>query len=168
MRLSGKPAQVLPGLKNIFGTAPQLVQLQKLVAALASAGCDGINIDFSVVNDMRYYNGIVFRGFVEGVPTGVLSGGQYDAMMANMGRPDKAIGFAIYPELLERLEAEPQKTATDCVLLYASGANLTALCAAAEDLTGRGMTVKVLPEGSALPACKTVYKLEGNEVKEYA
>ncbi len=168
VRLSGKPAQVLPGLKNIFGTAPQLVQLQKLVAALESAGCEGINIDFSVVNDMRYYNGIVFRGFVEGVPTGVLSGGQYDAMMANMGRPDKAIGFAIYPELLERLEAAPTQNATDAVLLYPVGADLTALCKAAEELNGRGMTVKVLPEGSPLPACKAFYKLEGNEVKEYA
>ncbi|MBR4864420.1 MAG: ATP phosphoribosyltransferase regulatory subunit [Oscillospiraceae bacterium] len=168
VRLSGKPSQVLPGLKNIFGTAPQLVQLQKLVAALEKAGCDGINIDFSVVNDMRYYNGIVFRGFVEGVPTGVLSGGQYDAMMANMGRPDKAIGFAIYPELLERLETATQKTVMDAVLLYAPGADLTALCAAVEALAEKGMTVKALPEGSQLPECRAVYKLEGNEVKEYA
>ena len=161
-------AEVLPGLKNIFGTAPQLVQLQKLVAALEKAGCDGINIDFSVVNDMRYYNGIVFRGFVEGVPTGVLSGGQYDAMMANMGRPDKAIGFAIYPELLERLETATQKTVMDAVLLYAPGADLTALCTAVEALAEKGMTVKALPEGSQLPECRAVYKLEGNEVKEYA
>ena len=47
---------------------------------------DGSHIDFSVVNDMNYYNGIVFRGFVEGVPEGVLSGGQYDKLMEKMNK----------------------------------------------------------------------------------
>ena len=43
-----------------------------------------INIDFSVVNDITYYNGIVFKGFIEGIPQGVLSGGQYDKLMKKM------------------------------------------------------------------------------------
>lgn len=169
VRLSGKPDAVLPGLQGIFGTAPQLMQLQKLLVALEKVGCcEHINIDFSVTGDMRYYNGIVFRGFVEGVPAGVLSGGQYDAMMANMGRPDKAIGFAIYPELLERLEQAPQKAVMDAVLLYTPGADLATLAPAVEALAAQGRRVKVLPDGSPLPECQSVYKLEGNEVKEYA
>ena len=61
-------------------------------------------IDFSVVNDMSYYNGISFQGFVEGVPVSVLSGGQYDKLMAKMGRKSGAIGFAVYLDELERSE----------------------------------------------------------------
>ena len=61
-------------------------------------------IDFSVVNDMSYYNGISFKGFVEGVPVSVLSGGQYDKLMAKMGRKSGAIGFAVYLDELERSE----------------------------------------------------------------
>jgi ATP phosphoribosyltransferase regulatory subunit len=122
-------------------------------------------VDFSVVNDMVYYNGIVFRGFVEGVPGGVLSGGQYDALMQKMNRRGKAIGFAIYPDLLERLQQQQTKETTDAVLLYDDTSNLTALCAAVEELIARGMTVKVLPAGTLLTENVTVYRLEGNEVK---
>ena len=61
-------------------------------------------IDFSVVNDMSYYNGISYKGFVQGVPVSVLSGGQYDKLMAKMGRKSGAIGFAVYLDELERSE----------------------------------------------------------------
>ncbi|MBQ7592995.1 MAG: ATP phosphoribosyltransferase regulatory subunit [Synergistaceae bacterium] len=65
---------------------------------------DVIRVDYSVVNNLNYYNGIVFRGFIEGIPESVLSGGQYDTMMRLMGRKDaKAIGFAVYLDEIGRL-----------------------------------------------------------------
>ena len=60
-------------------------------------------IDFSATEDLRYYNGIAFKGFVEGIPGSVLSGGQYDGLMRRMGRKDQAIGFAVFVNMLERL-----------------------------------------------------------------
>ena len=42
-----------------------------------------INIDFSVVSDTHYYNTIVFKGFIEGIPTSVLTGGQYDKLFGD-------------------------------------------------------------------------------------
>lgn len=168
-KLGGRMEQVLPVLQEIFGDAPELDQLKRLLSALAAAGCgDCVNVDFSVVNDMRYYNGIVFRGFVEGVPGGVLSGGQYDALMAKMNRRGKAIGFAVYPDLLERLEAAPAEEPVDAVLYYGPECDLTVLSGAVEELTGRGMSVKVLPEGTVCCECKTVYRMIGNEVREDA
>ena len=165
-KLSGKAERVLPTLQTIFGDAPELTQLQNLLGALAAAGCgDCINVDFSVVNDMRYYNGIVFRGFVEGVPGGVLSGGQYDALMAKMNRRAKAIGFAVYPDLLERLEAQPPEDGFDAALLYTPGCDLQVLSKAAQELVARGMRVKVVPNGTQTVGCKTIYRLEGNEVR---
>ncbi len=63
-----------------------------------------LHIDFSVVNSMSYYNGIVFRGFIPGVHTSVLSGGQYDLLVAKMGKQGGAVGFAIYLDQLEALD----------------------------------------------------------------
>ena len=60
-----------------------------------------LRIDFSVVDDVNYYNGIVFKGFIEGVPTPVLSGGQYDNLMKKMQRKSRAVGFAVYTDFLD-------------------------------------------------------------------
>ena len=65
---------------------------------------DEIRIDFSAVNNLNYYNGIVFRGFIEGVSESVLSGGQYDNLMAMMGHKGvKAAGFAVNLDLAAQI-----------------------------------------------------------------
>lgn len=64
---------------------------------------DNVRIDFSVINNMNYYNGIAFKGFIKGVPGGVLSGGQYDKLMNKMGKKSGAIGFAVYLDMLDRI-----------------------------------------------------------------
>ncbi len=61
-------------------------------------------LDFSATEDLRYYNGIAFKGFIEGIPDCVLGGGQYDGLMRRMGRKDQAIGFAVFLNMLERLQ----------------------------------------------------------------
>ena len=62
-----------------------------------------LNIDFSVISDLKYYNGIIFKGFVQDVPDGVLSGGQYDKLMKSMKRTSRAIGFGVYIDSLGKL-----------------------------------------------------------------
>ncbi|MBR2208685.1 MAG: ATP phosphoribosyltransferase regulatory subunit [Synergistaceae bacterium] len=62
---------------------------------------DKIKIDYSAVSNLNYYNGLVFRGFIEGVPESILSGGQYDGLMKLMGKKNlRAIGFAVYLDLI--------------------------------------------------------------------
>ncbi len=65
---------------------------------------DELRADYSVIGSLNYYNGIVFRGFIEGIPEGILSGGQYDNLLHMMGHDKgyKAIGFAVYLDLIER------------------------------------------------------------------
>lgn len=88
--------------RQIF--AESIRKLKMIVDAFEGTGLeDMIRIDFSVVSDLNYYNGIIFKGFVEGVPDGVLSGGQYDKLMDNMNRNSRAIGFAVYMDTLGRL-----------------------------------------------------------------
>ncbi len=77
-----------------------------------------IRIDFSVAGNMKYYNGLVFKGFVDGVPESVLSGGQYDRLMEKMGRKTSAIGFAVYLDVLEGLHKENGEYDVDLLVLY--------------------------------------------------
>jgi len=72
-----------------------------------------INIDFSIVNNMTYYSGILFKGYIPGIPQGILSGGRYDGVMKHMGKSGGAIGFALYLDSLEAMEDESSVTSYD-------------------------------------------------------
>ena len=104
----GAPSKTFD-LINAFNVSEKakeyICELKTVVEALVKEGANVI-IDFSVVNDMNYYNGISFKGFIEGVPTGVISGGQYDNLLKKMGKPYKAIGFAVYLDEVSRIKGE--------------------------------------------------------------
>ena len=70
---------------------------------------------------MDYYNGFVFKGFLSGLCEGLLAGGQYDKLMEKMGRRGRAVGFALYLDLLEELETERRDFDVDVLLLYDRG-----------------------------------------------
>ena len=63
-----------------------------------------IRLDFSVIGDVNYYNGIIFKGFIKGIPSAVLSGGQYDNLLKKLKKDFKAIGFAVYVGALENAD----------------------------------------------------------------
>jgi len=95
-------ADELSGLSVNDETNAALRELENLDSVLEKLGVgSGISIDFSIVNDISYYNGIMFQGYIEGVPSKVLSGGRYDDLIRKFGKHSGAIGFAIYIDLLE-------------------------------------------------------------------
>ena len=109
-----------------------------------------INIDFSVTDDINYYNGIVFKGFIEGVPNSVLSGGRYDSLMRKMNRRAGAIGFAVYIDMLERLMDGGDKNDADTVLVYGENDDFADVQTKADELRESGervLVVKTIPEG---------------------
>lgn len=55
-----------------------------------------VRLDFSILNAVDYYNGVIFQGFVERVPKAILSGGRYDGLLAKRGEGYVAMGFALY------------------------------------------------------------------------
>ena len=140
----GRPADVIaalePHCKQGLARAA-LDELQAVTGILEKQGLSNLQLDFSIVNDMNYYNGIVFQGYIEGIPSGVLSGGQYDRLMQRMGRRSRAVGFAIYMDLLERLEAGSRPYDVDTLVLYDASADTAALAKAIADLTADGTTV---------------------------
>ena len=107
MSLFGTPGQVLPRLSELasgMGIDEDIKRLETCTAVFAGTDMEShILMDFSVIGDMNYYNGMVFKGFISGIPESVLSGGRYDRLMQKMGRHAKAVGFAVYLDLLERL-----------------------------------------------------------------
>ena len=125
-------------------TATALAELSGVYHLLEVDGCqERVYLDFSLTNDMDYYNGLIFRGFVEGLPSGVLAGGRYDNLVHRLGKQGGAIGFAVYLDLLEQLDARPREYDVDALLLYGEETDWTALVQTVKMLTSTGQSVKV-------------------------
>ena len=91
-------------------------ELNELSVALTKVNMDKkCKLDFSVVGDLTYYDGIVFNGYVEGVAKTMLAGGKYDNLLKSLDKDHQAIGFAVYTEELERAFSE-EKTEEDKVV----------------------------------------------------
>ena len=87
------------------GTA-ELSALAAELADLFEAG--RVSFDFSIINSFDYYTGIIFKGYAEGIAASLASGGRYDAVLANLGRPGlAACGFALSLERLQEVLGEP-------------------------------------------------------------
>lgn len=118
----GKADSVLKKLDELNVSddfASSVNELKAIVALLDSTKYkDKIQLDFSIVNDMNYYNGIVFNGFIEGVCETVLFGGKYDGLLDKLGRQSKGIGFAIYIDLLEEMGGQSRSYDVDVLVLY--------------------------------------------------
>lgn len=119
--VSSSKAEPLKELISVYGSASEVLpQLKKLASKIGAEDAltsleneleifndyryaDRIHIDMSVISNMKYYNGVVFNGFIKGIPDSVLSGGRYDRLMSRMHEKSKAIGFAVYLDNLEAL-----------------------------------------------------------------
>lgn len=120
----------------------ELKALSKLLDL--SPDSDKIRFDFSVVNNMSYYNGFVFRGFLDGVCDGVLAGGQYDRLMTKMNRKSGAVGFAIYLDELEQLQSADSGFDIDVLVLYddSVSAEDVAKAVAAQAILGKSVSAQ--------------------------
>ena len=114
---------------------------------MKACGVKRINLDFSVVNDMNYYNGLIFSGFVCGVPGSVLSGGRYDSLMRRMDRKSQAMGFAVYLDQLDRLLEQKQEYDVDLLILYGEDTAQEKVLLAAAEAVASGRRVRVQRAG---------------------
>lgn len=150
-KLHGPLSETIPSLKTLCpGQKAELAELEGLRRMLEAAGmADKVVLDLSIGGDMRYYNGLIFQGFVDGVAEPILSGGRYDSLVEKLGKQGGAIGFAVYLDLLERFDRSPGYDA-DVLLVYEDDCDPAALQMAASGLRNQGKTVRVernRPEG---------------------
>ena len=161
LMLNGTPDEVLPKLRKECCDEEAVSQLEALTAMLNAAGEGSrVIIDFSVVSDMSYYNGIVFKGYVNGVPESILSGGQYDQLLKKMGKRARAVGFAVYMDFLERYFENDNIYDVDAVIMYDDNTDRRALFNAVQVAMNKGMKVTAQKEVPEKLRCKIIYTID--------
>lgn len=114
--LSGPFEETMPKAKELArgipGTQGALEELESLYAALGTLP-EGVQVrlDFSILNDADYYNGLIFRGYLAGAPQPILSGGRYDNLLRRFEKTQGAVGFAIYLDGISRLNGQEAESA---------------------------------------------------------
>lgn len=164
--LSGTMKEVLPELRKLRCPAALIQELDRIESTMSAYGIgDLLRINFSVINDMNYYNGLVFKGYIKGIPDGVLSGGRYDSLMRKMGRKTGAIGFAVYPDQLERLWEKNEEFDVDTVLLYDQYADPEKVTMKVRQLTQSAVSVCALRTVPKDLKYRTMLVFNENEVE---
>ena len=141
----GEPAAVMAKLDDLLPADVAKAERQQLRDILSVRTDARIRLDFSVVQDMNYYNGIVFKGFVRGIPTAILSGGQYDRLMRRMGRRAGAIGFAVYLDLLKDLSKATADYDVDTLILYGDTTPAAEIAETVDSLIRQGKRAAAQP-----------------------
>ncbi len=145
--LHGTLAEVLPLAKKLScneKTAQAIAELESLEENLRVCIYDhGVFLDFSLVNDTDYYNGIIFQGFIQGIPASVLSGGRYDHLVHKCGKQADAIGFAVYMDMLERFDERNKTYDVDTLLLCDDKTDTVEKLRAVQMLQSMGLSVAV-------------------------
>ena len=147
----GSPLAVISKLKEMKISKDyenSVLELEELCTLLDKTEFkDKIRLDFSLVNDMNYYNGIAFNGFINGIYECILFGGRYDKLLKRMGRASGAIGFALYLDLLEGIEKEEKGYDVDVLLIYSDTTPPSEVSM---------LVSKLLTEGKSVSAQKTI------------
>lgn len=166
LRVYGPIDQVLRGA-SVLSELKTFQELQTLSVLLKEMGlADHVNLDFSIMGAKNYYNGLIFRGYIAGIPVSVVSGGQYDRLMRKMGKPAKGIGFAVYLNQLELLHTSSAVYDYDTILVYGDAGTAEVLSAAAKlRLDGAQVLLsRGIPESVTYGRCLL---LQDGKVEEY-
>lgn len=112
LSIKGETAQILKKLPRLFGDpkgvlrelnqlnlaeearerAKELAQVVEIIEAYGYY--DYISLDLGMVSHIRYYTGIVFKGYTKDLGVVLVSGGRYDKLLDEFDLTCPAIGFA--------------------------------------------------------------------------
>jgi len=125
-----------------------IAHLRQVLSILQDYGCaDCVSIDLGLTQQANYYSGVVFHGLAAELGQPLLSGGRYDGLPAQFGRPMPATGFALSLKLtLMALERQGETFAPpvpDVILSFAPG-GLRSAIAYAHQLRDKGVSVALL------------------------
>ncbi len=143
----------------------ELTALSDILSAFGLA--DKFILDFSVMNDMNYYNGLVFQGFVNGVPKSVLSGGRYDNLVHRFGCNASAAGFAVSIDLLNEFHYRKSEFDYDVFLSYSPECSPCDVLKIQQGIAAKGeKCIALSSEPSGLKYRRKVVVLSDGSVKD--
>lgn len=167
--VSGKITTVIEKLENFasdgFCFDDAIADFRMIFEALSINGFENnVTVDFSVLNNTDYYNGIVFQGFVKNAPGAVLAGGRYDNLANKIRKHTEAIGFAIYLDNLNLWYPNKKEYDTEVVIIN-NGGSAVELLKMVKQFSDNGHSVKVETKEPTDYTFKTIYTFDG-ELKE--
>lgn len=123
-----------------------VASLRRTLEALSQYGLeDYVSLDLGMVQSIHYYSGVIFRGISRYLGYPLLTGGRYDNLVGEFGRPLPATGFAfaVKPVLvaLERQGDLGSAGAADAVVALGEQ-DLRAALSAVAALRARGQVVE--------------------------
>lgn len=101
---------------------------------------DHVLIDLTMIGDISYYTGMTFEGYASQLGFPVCSGGRYDNLLAQFGRPAPATGFALKTTRMLEVAEVGQEEPRRALIRYAPGRRREALEKAA-GLRAEGLAV---------------------------
>lgn len=111
LSINGDIKKVLKALPRLFGEAKEVLdevrtlplstymleaveELEKVWQMVRDYGLgEYISLDLGMVTNMKYYSGIIFKGFTRDLGVILLSGGRYDDLVKDFGMTCPATGF---------------------------------------------------------------------------
>lgn len=98
-RFFGSPEEVFKGMDEIIinDTVKKSVDyLYEIYEKSKEMGLSSkLIIDAGMTGNMKYYTGLIFKAYVRGASSSVISGGRYDDLLGKLGADCPAAGFAV-------------------------------------------------------------------------
>lgn len=146
LRLRGGKA-VLDQASALSGDADAkaaIAHLNEVVAVLDDYGlASNVMIDLTMIGDFSYYTGMIFEGYAANMGFPVCSGGRYDNLLKQFGRPAPATGFALKTNrILEAVAQAPLEEVKHTVITYTTETRREALQQAQQLRTEEGYIVE--------------------------
>lgn len=129
-----------------------IAHLREVWEVLQAYGVSGhVLIDLTMIGDFSYYTGMTFEGYAADHGFPVCSGGRYDNLLTQFGRPAPATGFALKTNrILELIPSGRTEKPGSVLLVYKTNRRKEALAKAAELRSADGASVETrrVPENT--------------------
>lgn len=142
---------------QMAGALDELEMIGSSLAALDMA--DGISLDFTMQNDLSYYNGVLMQGYVEKYPGILLTGGRYDRLLTKFHKKLSAVGFALALGDLNSCYPNRTEYDADVLILYSPDMDTKEVLKRAETYRKEGKRVHLATSVPREFAAKTVLNL---------
>lgn len=125
-------------------------------------------IDLTMLGDFSYYTGMIFEGYAANLGFPVCSGGRYDNLLTQFGRPASATGFALKTNRILEAVSKSELPGPDAILIaYRSDQRKRALEQAQSYRSREGYAVETRRVTEELQGIETLpdggYRFEGRK-----